>query len=331
MARFAIFALASALALSLLLAGCTISPEEQASKLLCANGTAVSDFSRCAPPITQPAPNETNATPEPQPAPRPPPTPTPTPAPQPAIECGNGICSSNESFGSCPQDCAPTYRYLYEYGEALDYAYFRCDRIGDRVNCWTETTYVERAEPVYLPNSLNTLYSVYNSFMLRIINGSAGEDRPIKMWVNNTSSECLRIMEPVPSVNVFYNASPSDKFYACPKILSLEYLGDEDVNVPLGSFPHAQKFKLTYLPEPSNPLSGSESMVVWKTHAPYPASADYKFTVKGNVLVPVKFERQWSYINSQGMEIHVYSNGTLSKYVEPLDFGTDTRTGQSVG
>jgi len=326
--RLALFALL--IASFLLLAGCSIQGEPQASKIICPNGTEVQALSECFPAPALPEENGISEEQEPQ---SPPPAPSPTPAPpQPSQpKCGDSICSSNESFGSCPSDCVPTYRYLYEYEEALDYAYFRCDRIGDRVSCWTETTYVERAEPVYLPNSINTIYSVYNSFMLRTINGSAGEERPIKMWVNNTSSECFRIVEPVPAVSVFYNASPTDKFYPCPQILSIEYLGEEEVQVPIGSFPHAQKFKLTYLPEPSNPLSEQETMIVWKAKAPLPTYIDYKFTAKGNVLVPVKFERQWSYINSQGIRINVLSNATLTKYVEPLATGTDSSTGQSIG
>jgi hypothetical protein len=312
----------------LFLAGCAIEGAPQTLKVICPNGTQVSDLSKCfLPSPTVPTANQANATPEPQPSP----APSPTPAPQPIIECGNSICSSNESFGSCPSDCKPTYRYIYEYEEGLTFAYNRCDRIGDRVNCWTETTYAERAEPVYKPNSLETVYSVYNSFMLRIINGSAGEDQPIKMWVNSTSSECLRIVQPVPSVSVFYNASPTDKFYPCPKILSVEYLGTEDVQAPLGLFPNAQKFKITYLPQPDNPLSGQETIIVWKAKAPLPTYMDYKFLAHGNVLVPVKIERQWSYLNSQGLQVFVFSNSTLSKYIEPLQPGQGSATGQSVG
>ncbi|MFA6035520.1 MAG: hypothetical protein WC759_01025 [Candidatus Micrarchaeia archaeon] len=327
MARLALFALI--LSSLLLLAGCAIPGTQQPSKAICANGTEVSDLSKCFLPITLPTANQTNATPEPQPSPVP--TPSPAPAPQPAAECGNGICASNETFGTCEADCAPTYRYLYEYDEGLTFAYLRCDRIGDRVTCWQELTYSERAEPVYKPNSIETVYSVYNSYMLRIINGSAGEEHPIKMWVNKTSSECLRLMQPVPSVNVFYNVSPGDKFYTCPKIISVEYLGTEDVEVPIGLFPKAQKFRVTYTPDETAIEPLRETMVVWKAKAPLASYIDYKFLVHGDVLVPIKVERQWSYIDSLGHQVFVRSNSTLTKYIEPLQPGAGTSTGQSVG
>ena len=238
--------------------------------------------------------------------------------------CGNNVCDGNETFGSCQRDCAPTYAYLYEYAEGLNYEYENCDRIGSRTNCWTETTYVERAEPYYNGDSAKPYYSSYNSYMVRIENNSMFEKRTLKIWVNRTSSECLNSYEnivPLDPVGKFYNASGLEKTYRCPRIISIEYLGLEDVAVPLGRFPNAQKFRVKYEPDPKADFPKTEEMLIWKAKAPLASYVDYKFIVQGNVLVPVKTEREWSYIDNQGVEIHVVSNSTLKAYVEAWEFG----------
>jgi hypothetical protein len=313
----------------LFLAGCAVNTPP-AVKYTCPDGKKVSDITEC-PQSAAPAQNSTNNT-SPQPSPAPAPAPTPTVEPQSGPACGNGVCAPNENFANCAKDCAADYRYLYEFTDGLTYAYNRCDRIGDRVNCWEEKTYVEPSKVQKDPNT-GQVYNVYNSYGLRIINGTDPAAATFNQWVNKSTSECLYAYDKAPSVSMFYNDSPVlDKIYTCPKIISVKYLGEEAIETPFAQFDKSQKFLVTYVRNPAKVPQATDTMTVWKVPGPLPAWKDYKFIVQGNVLVPVKAEWEWSYVDNQGYERHVVSNETLSYYIEPLDFGNgDSSIGQGVG
>jgi hypothetical protein len=323
--RIALFAVLATLAFAF--AGCASQAQPEPTQTYkCPTGEIVDALSKCPAVLPEPA-NEgqtggQETLPEPGEGNEPQNGAEPAQPEQPGVpECGNDVCAENETFGTCKSDCAPTYRYLYEYTEALTYSYQKCDRIGDRTNCWEETTYVERAEPYFKGSSAKPYYSMYNSYTLRTINGS-GSEQTIKTWVNNTSSECMLSFEQVPMKDRFYNSSAPNRFYVCPKIISVEYIGDDsNVDVPLASFSRAQKFKVTYVEDPNAAFPKTETMMVWKVPGPLPDYAGYTFMTHGNIRVPIMTAREWSYINNQGIEIHVFSNATLKTYVEPVEFG----------
>ncbi|MDO8339940.1 MAG: hypothetical protein Q7T16_04760 [Candidatus Burarchaeum sp.] len=307
-----------------LLAGCTIDPSQLQQKppepYKCPNGELASDLASCTPVVVVEGVNVTltnetaedvqpeTTTPEQKPpAPKPPVQPEQPPInaapPEPAVVCGDGKCAgndANETFGQCPQDCPLTYSYLYEYTDGFSYYYDECTQVNNAPKlCDEKQIFVEPGEPVYDPvEKMKARYNRLNSYTLSIKNRTD----TIKVWVNSTSSECLYQREFATMLDIVFN---------CSSITSIGQIGTETVEVPIGIFT-AQKFEITFV---QNPITyKGETMTVWKVRGPL---TGYPFMAKSNIRVPVKTEREWTYITADGMPMQVKVTQELKAYIEP--------------
>jgi len=309
------FALLVFVFLAFSLSGCTLDASQLQQKppqpYKCPNGELAPDLLSCSPVLVVQRengtlPNETGAEQQPKP-PKPPAQPEQTPVnatpPVPPIVCGDGKCAgndANETFGQCPQDCPLTYSYLYEYTDALSYYYDECTQVNNAPRlCDEKRIFVAGGEPVYdKVEKMKARYNRLNSYTLSIKNRTD----TLKVWVNNTSSECIWKREPPNTLDILFN---------CSNISSIEQMDTETVEVPIGSF-SAQKFQITFV---QNPITAkSEKMTVWKVHGPL---VSYPFLIKNNIRVPAKTEREWTYITAEGLPLHVKVTQELKTYIEP--------------
>ncbi|MFA6036163.1 MAG: hypothetical protein WC759_04365 [Candidatus Micrarchaeia archaeon] len=214
--------------------------------------------------------------------------------------CGDGLCNGMEAFSTCQQDCNADFSYIYEYADGLQYSYLLCDYIGKDKTCAAESDFVGLGQPYREFNKLIPLYSPTNSFSIsRKIDGRDWRlndtNGNYTIWVNLTSSECLRYIQ------LAKTSYGGEVVLECRKSTAIKYLGIDYVTVPIGSF-SAQKFEISY--------SDGGKMYVWKDTGSIGSTG-----VTNGLRVPVKTEETWSYLSQGGLTITLKTVKELRSYI----------------